>query len=452
MRVREFGCALAVVSAACSFDTTGLTGGDDGSLLADAEGPGAPEPDASEAPDGDTPEPDARDDAGAGCDTGQRNLPFEPTNFDGTAVPAPLACEELRIPEGETWIVDTSADVDEDERIIVGGPGDPPQRRAAPGTFEIFDPPEGPEMARVVVEDAEIANGATLRARGERPLALVSLGEIRVGDGAVISVRPDGSGEPAAGGDGRLCDADEEAGAGGEGESDSSGCGLSALRGGGGGGGFGASGGPGGGPPEDGGGDAGEPSGRPLDYLRGGCRGAEGVGSGGGSAGRGGGGVQLIAAEVIDVGEGSAVTASGRGGGGGARRHGGGGGGSGGAVLVEAPVIDIDGSLTANGGGGGEGGNDLASSGEPGSHGSVHDANRAPGGAGTTNGGNGGAGGALEEESGAGSEEDGECAGGGGGGGVGVILVRACDGGIDQFDAVISPAPTTDDLELGCEA
>lgn len=437
------------VGSACTFDSAGLDGSGDDSP---DDTPGEPATDAAaprdaghvgaDAPPNADPDPDASD----FCDTRQPNLPFVPTNFEGTAVPAPLACEELAVPEGETWIIDTSPDTPDDERLIVTGTEEP-ERSAVPGTFEVFAPAQGPEVARVVVEDAELEDGATLRARGERPLSLVSLADIAVGDGARITVRPDGSGAPSAGADDALCQADEEAGFGGVGESDS-GCTTGGQRGGGGGGGFGAPGGSGGGPPE--GGSAGHPSGAVHEFLRGGCRGGEGVGAGAESAGPAGGGIQLVAAERIEVGDGSAVTASGGGGGGGSPRRGGGGGGSGGAVFVEAPSIDVEGALTASGGGGGEGGGTVGSIGDPGSPGSSDGTDRASGGSSSSSGGAGGSGGAREDEEGA-DGDDGRCTGGGGGGGAGVILLRACEGEIAEIDAEgISPAPTTVG-DLDCE-
>lgn len=105
---------------------------------------------------------------------------------------------------------------------------------------------------------------------------------------------------------------------------------------------------------------------QPLDAAHfhggaGGGGGAGGVFAYGGPGGGGGGAVRLVAAQAIDVGEGSSVggvDASGCSGGAGVRADGvsaAGGGGAGGAIVIESPVVTLGSQavLLAAGGGGG---------------------------------------------------------------------------------------------------
>jgi hypothetical protein len=156
--------------------------------------------------------------------------------------------------------------------------------------------------------------------------------------------------------------------------------------GGGGGGGFGGTGGRGGnstnpsanatGTGGDGGATCGTPELIPLEGGSGGGSGADGsCGSNCGWAGGGGGGVIQISSRTrIDIASGGAIDVSGgtgHGVGGGlSSRGGGGGGGAGGGVLLEAPVVSVAGTLTANGGGGGASG---AGSGGAGATGATKD-------------------------------------------------------------------------------
>jgi hypothetical protein len=72
--------------------------------------------------------------------------------------------------------------------------------------------------------------------------------------------------------------------------------------------------------------------------------------------GAGGGAVQLVAGVKINLHAGAFINAGGGGGAfGGNDKQGAGGGGSGGAILLEAPVVQLDGNVGANGGGGGQG-------------------------------------------------------------------------------------------------
>jgi hypothetical protein len=148
-----------------------------------------------------------------------------------------------------------------------------------------------------------------------------------------------------------------------------------------------------------------------------------------GTGGAGGGAVQISSAVSIAIEEGGAINMSGNGG----KGNAGGGGGAGGAILLEAPVVRIAGTLAANGGGGGSGGlGGDGMSGRPGSEpaaGGVSDDG--------ATGGDGAYGGAFDGA--VGGAFDGGISGGGGGGGAGVIRINTADGGA-EIPGVVSPA------------
>jgi hypothetical protein len=142
-----------------------------------------------------------------------------------------------------------------------------------------------------------------------------------------------------------------------------------------------------------------------LTPLVGGSAGGENCG-----LGAGGGAVQIVAGVSISVRQSGSISAPG---GGGCS-----GGGSGGAILLEAPSVQIAGSVAANGGSGGAASNGVAgtagSTGAPG----------ASGGAGTAMGGSGSAGSTIN--GGPGTYASGS--GGGGGGGAGRIRINTMTG------------------------
>ncbi|HLL21398.1 MAG TPA: hypothetical protein VK427_04660 [Kofleriaceae bacterium] len=182
--------------------------------------------------------------------------------------------------------------------------------------------------------------------------------------------------------------------------------------------------------------------------LRGGSSGGHGGQDVGNAGGGGGGAIMLVAMDAVTItgivaspgaGGMSATTGSG----------GGGGGGSGGAILVEAPRVNIAGSLSANGGAGA-----APAGGTDGGRGSLSSTTAAGGGgfscvatAGGTavirRGGGGGTGtvaptnGATCTVTGAAGTTSSQ--GGGGGGAAGRIVIRTLDGGIT---GVASPAAT----------
>ncbi|MEM9069707.1 MAG: hypothetical protein AAGE52_14440 [Myxococcota bacterium] len=172
--------------------------------------------------------------------------------------------------------------------------------------------------------------------------------------------------------------------------------------------------------------------------------GMDGQGGCGGTLGGGGGGaLQLVAGERLEV---TGVINVGGGGGRGGRLstscNGGGGGGSGGAVLLEAPEVEVTGTVAANGGGGGAAGTDDnsglngggGSGTSPGFGGDADDCGCAL--FGTTNGGDGGRGAFGSSSAVRGEFADsisgciGTCVvgGGGSGGGVGRIRVNTESG------------------------
>ncbi|MCK5797339.1 MAG: hypothetical protein KAI47_09160, partial [Deltaproteobacteria bacterium] len=171
----------------------------------------------------------------------------------------------------------------------------------------------------------------------------------------------------------------------------------------------------------------------------------------GGTGGGGGGAIQISAGVAIKV------TATGTihaGGGGGC--HGrklsihagpgsGGGGGSGGAILLEAPMVWVDGRLAANGGGGGGGVSGLTGTGTDGEDAKVKGI--AQGGAGgkaccNPRAGHGGAGSINSQPNGDNGTYD-AGHGGGGGGGAGSIHIATLHGLIKGTPAGISPPATT---------
>lgn len=165
--------------------------------------------------------------------------------------------------------------------------------------------------------------------------------------------------------------------------------------------------------------------------------GGGGAGGGGGNFGRGGGGggaIQLISNTGIVIASTGSINAGGCGGSrGSGNSDQGGGGGAGGTILLEAPVITIDGILAVNGGGGGGGGGGESTNGQPGqpsrtaATGGDGDPTGGPGGA-------GGVGGAL-----VGIQPNAASDGGGGGGGVGRMRFNTPTGQPFVVAGVMSP-------------
>lgn len=258
-----------------------------------------------------------------------------------------------------------------------------------------------------------LPTGGVLVATGSKPLIVVAHDSITISGTLSVASRREGS--RGAGSSTGTCNA------------------AAAPTGGGGGAGgsFGGLGGDGGGPNTT---TAGPTPPAPTS-LRGGCDGQAGSGSGG-SEGAGGGATFLIAKVGIDV-TGS-INASGAG----ADKpdsgiRGGSGGGSGGMIGLDAPMVQVAGSVFANGGGG-SGGSDSSSEGDDGNDPVAGSGGSGGGGSGTAgNGGNGAAGATLDGMAG-GSGTAGSSGGGGGGGGAGVVKLYGTRAGA----GTISPPPT----------
>lgn len=270
----------------------------------------------------------------------------------------------------------------------------------------------GGDLCVIFARNLTIETGATLRAFGARPLALIATSALTVrGDVEVSSSRLT-PGEPGAGS--RTCahmrapEADTggaaggaggsmafSGGEGGEGDRDNDGADDNALQG-----------------------LPGATTARPATALVGGCQGQQGA-TGidpGGSGGSGGGAVYLRGAS-INLASNSAVRAGGAGGNRGLKESGGGGGGSGGVIMLETPALTPSGILLATGGGGG-GGGDINVNGGPGDD-ATSTQQAAAGGSMTGAGGDGGNGGTTGVGAPASGANGG---GGGGGGGTGYIL------------------------------
>lgn len=194
-----------------------------------------------------------------------------------------------------------------------------------------------------------------------------------------------------------------------------------------------------------------------LEPLEGGMRGQDACN--GTHGGGGGGAIQLTAGLRVRIS--GVISAGGAGGGGGAGGTGacagGAGGGSGGGVLVEAPSVEVTGTIAANGGGGGGGGStSLGRPGEGGRAGTTPAAGgRGDSGGGCpfygyTNGGWGGDGATQTDPAQTGGPADSisgcidgtvYLGAGGGGGGVGRIRINTRSG--CGCTGTFSPTPTS---------
>lgn len=277
----------------------------------------------------------------------------------------------------------------------------------------------------------ELTLDGVLVARGSRPFAVIATGDVELIGSSVLEVGIGAAGARETCANGAK-----------KGEDDSTGAG------GGGGGGFGDQGGRGGDGDTDGDGSSGADGGLASSLpsgIIGGCPGGAG-GDGaeeGGRGGAGGGAIFVVSATKIAIGGNAGINAGGEGGQGGKKTPGnrgdggGGGGGSGGMILLEAPIVRNDGTLSANGGGGGEGSDDGGSSGRPGSN-ALLGTMAAPGGDGNSSGGaRGSSGGNSTMPSGSGPNS-GRGGGGGGGGSVGFIRVV---GSQMDLGSKVSPLP-----------
>ena len=310
-------------------------------------------------------------------------------------------------------------------------------------------------VAVLNVEDLVVEPGAVLNVIGDKPLIIASWGTIVV-NGTIDAGSSTYETSAVTHVDGPL-----RTGAGANRTANCSGLtgqpGTTAQN-------TGGSGGGGGGGYHGGGGDgttgdtvqvAGGPGGLKMaqapTVIRGGCAGG-GSGTAGATGwqapataatfaagGAGGGAIELAAMTSISVPTGALVNAGGAAGGGAPQGSavGGGGGGSGGYLRIEAPMIALSGTLSANGGGGG-GSSPYAFEGHQGVNATT--ATQAAGGV-AYGGGNcglpgaaGSVGGMFDGPDATGNDA---CGGGGGGGGAGFIFVATST--LTGSGAVISP-------------
>jgi hypothetical protein len=276
-----------------------------------------------------------------------------------------------------------------------------------------------PEVAVLHTRAFTVGDGAFVRVLGSRPLVVIAGGVVTISgalDASARNVTPGASGFAPAMGPG----------------AGTAGMSNQGNDGGGGGAGFGK---PGGGGGDGGNGSMRGSGGNPgpmvdrseVVLLQGGSGGGPG-GAGGcsttTSGGAGGGAVELFSTVSITIGTNGIIDVGGGGGIGGSvclnDDSAGGGGGAGGVIFLQSPIVLIMGTLTANGGGGGGGASGL---GGGGNGGDALDMNAAAtagtsGGSGASDGGAGGFG-----TTNAGNAMGATNNGGGGGGGVGRVRI-----------------------------
>lgn len=176
-----------------------------------------------------------------------------------------------------------------------------------------------------------------------------------------------------------------------------------------------------------------------LIPLVGGSAGGNGavVNDGPGGGGSGGGALQLVAGKSFALHATGFISVGGGGGAyGGLGKDGAGGGGSGGSILIESPVVTIDGKIAANGGGGGQG------NGDSGENGNADHA--AKGGSKAMESGPGGTGsfGTTLDGADGPSSADATLSASSGGGGAGRIRINTASGAA-SISGTVSPAATT---------
>lgn len=320
--------------------------------------------------------------------------------------------------------------------------------------FAVVPQQGGPSIGVFLLGDLTVAPGTTLRGIGVNALGLVSRDTVTIA--GVIDVTGGVDACPASP---SVQDAAQCPGPGGNagGDPDTTAPGAGAGVGGDGSDSFGESGGGGGGH-GDTGGDGGL-GGAIASGAGGGAFGASslvpltggGGGGGGGdelsfanvgaTGGGGGGGIQIVARTAILLDSAAAAPCGINAGGGGAGvpefSAGGGGGGAGGGILLEAPAISLgENCVLAANGGGGSGGSGAV----PGRTGLLDDT-AAAGSAGDADRGNGdgGAGGFGNAPGGRSGGDAAVNEGGGGGGGAGIIRVNTRDGNGLDAAGVVSP-------------
>ena len=373
----------------------------------------------------------------------------------------PAACAMWQLPGLDTCAFPPSAP------LVLSGGAYSYDTRTAGGTLSgptgdvrsstfMLAPPDGVPTAVLSIEALAIGAGTTIMVTGPKPLLVLVWSTLAINGALDASSRRQAMQIGAGANEGCTT----TSGAAG---SDASPTGLGGSGGGGGGGAQGAGGQAGeGGRVSVSGGTGGVAA---PAAVRGGCPGGASGTAGTGATisagtgatvsatsgsfalgGAGGGAVRLIARDQITIGTTAVVSANGAGGAGAPQQSacGGGGGGAGGYLGFEAPVVTIDGTVTANGGGGGGGGGpmDVGRDGEDGAPGRI----AARGGVGSATscgrpGGNGSDATMLDGQRGA-SFPPADCAatgGGGGGGGAAGFLVVASPAFMATASSTISP-------------
>ncbi|MBN2526608.1 MAG: hypothetical protein JXR76_09445 [Deltaproteobacteria bacterium] len=290
----------------------------------------------------------------------------------------------------------------------------------------IMTQPDRSEVAIIYAKAISVAKNIKVTLEGQRPLILISQSSIFV-DGKV-----EGS-DSVSNGRGTLGGFSVDVGGPGKGE-------RPLEDGGTGGGAYCGTGGDGGRLDDEyPGGTGGAPYGNAeIIPLQGGSSGgSQGLWKGG----AGGGAIQLVAKETIEIGPIGFISLPGRGG-----DIEGQGGGSGGAVLLEAPSIAVKGSIAVNGGGGGGGKNRGGYTGGPNDSpapGGVED--RMP------KGGDGSAGKGIDGLAGENHDKETHSSAsvaGGGGGGAGWIRLNTTTGEA-KIEGIVSPSLETSCASIG---
>lgn len=337
--------------------------------------------------------PPGAGDAGA---EGGSGLGFSPSNLDGLDLASVLA-EDL----GDLLLSDCGPQIRSAENGRAGcdDPG---------GAYRRIDVRDGEKRYAVfVARNIRVALGKTVTVVGEIPVILVARDTIELEGGIFVTPGMVGGFPPA------------EPGPDGQGPGAGKGSWNTTVASGGGGA-FCGKGGNGGAPRATGGMPYGTPEIIPL----------QGGSSGGGYfAAKGGGAIQLVAGREIWVHSQGFIDAPGDG----ADT----GGGAGGAILLEAPVVKVAGSLTANGGSGAAPGANRGRRGD-------RSSTPAPGGTNPNgiNGGNGGAGTEVDGTNGVASSDPNGDGSASGGGGAGWIRINTRSGSA-EVTGLVSPALTT---------
>ncbi len=368
-------------------------------------------------------------DAGSGADTGAQDagggdsgtpssLPFSPSNLGNVL----NGIDATKLEDVDLALAPFVIDSDADDSGKI-------QSRAGGVAYVQVTQPNQVKIGVYIARSWTIGPDAIITVKGQFPLALVALTKHEI----LGQVLAEADGDVAHGGGYTTPATGSAKGGGPGGGAPAAGAATGGTASGG--GGYCGAGGTGGGmnaSPAAGGAVYGAAT---ISPLQGGSASGSGQFPGGG-----GGALQFVAGASITVGPKAILSVCGGGGGGGAdvkTAHGSGGGGSGGAILLEAPTVEVAGTLAANGGSGGggnvTGGNDGSPNATPATGGAAGTSWSGGDGAAaaTVSGGNGGNGDVAQSYS-----------PGGGGGGAGWIRINTTSG-TATVSGTISPATST---------